>query len=295
MVYISHLRAATRFAAYLLWVGIIIPVQAVNLLLRLKFAKKWPLTAHRVCASLLGIKMVTFGKPLRQGRVLFVVNHTSYADISVLGAQIEACFVAKAEVAKWPIFGMCAKLQRTVFVDRRPRFAAQQAEILKNRLSSGDNLILFPEGTSNDGNFVLPFRSALFSAATIRIDDEPVIVQPVSMAYTHLDGIPMGRHLRPFFAWYGDMELASHLWQFLGIGRSRIVTRFHEPVTIDQFKSRKEMAAWCQAVIAAGVAESLTGHPQPVIHPGPSKAGADKVGAGKAALLTDNSGASAAT
>lgn len=272
MAYISNIRAFLRLSGYLGWVGIIIPVQIVSLLLKLKLARRFPMTAHRVCARLLGIKLVTVGKPLKQGPVLFVVNHTSYADISVLGSQLEACFVAKAEVAKWPIFGFCAKLQRTVFVDRRPRFAAQQAEILKNRLSDGDNLILFPEGTSNDGNFVLPFRSALFSAATIRIDDEPVTVQPVSLAYTHLDGIPMGRHLRPFFAWYGDMELASHLWQFCGIGRSRIEMRFHEPVTIDQFKNRKEMAAWCQAVIAAGVSESLTGREQPVDLPAPKAA-----------------------
>lgn len=274
MIYISHFRAGLRLLAYLAWVGVIIPVQAANLLFRLPFAKKWPVTAHRVCGKLLGMKIVTIGKPLRKGPVLFVVNHTSYADISVLGGQLEACFVAKAEVAKWPIFGACAKLQRTVFIDRRPRYAGEQAKILKERLSNGDNLILFPEGTSSDGNFVLPFRSALFSAATIRIDDKPVTVQPVSIAYTHLDGIPIGRHLRPFFAWYGDMELAGHLWQFLGIGRSRVVCKFHDPVTIDQFKSRKEMAAWCQAVIASGVSEALTGHEQPIALPAPRTAAA---------------------
>jgi len=278
MVYISNVRAFVRLSLYLAWVGVIIPVQLFSLLFRLGFAKKWPMTAHRICGSLLGIRLETVGKPLKKGPVLFVVNHTSYADISVLGSQLEACFVAKAEVAKWPIFGFCAKLQRTVFVDRRPRFAAQQANILKERLANGDNLILFPEGTSNDGNFVLPFRSALFSAAAIRIDDKPVTVQPVSVAYTHLDGIPMGRHLRPFFAWYGDMELASHLWQFCGIGRSRVEMRFHEPVTLDQFKNRKEMANWCQAVIAAGVAESLTGHDQPINHSRPKLYKADDGG-----------------
>ena len=68
----------------------------------------------------------------------------------------------------------------------------------------------------------------------------------------------MGRHLRPFFAWYGDMELAGHLWQFLGIGRSRVEVRFHETATIDRFASRKELATWCHAIIAAGVAGRWT-------------------------------------
>ncbi len=283
MVHISHARAFIRLMLYLACIGVIIPVQFFNLLFNSGFARKWPMTAHRTGARLLGLRLATVGRPLKKGPILFVVNHTSYADISVLGSQLEACFVAKSEVAKWPVFGLCARLHRTVFVDRRPRFASQQSEILKERLSQGDNLILFPEGTSNDGNFVLPFRSALFSAATIRVDDKPVTVQPVSIAYTHLDGIPMGRHLRPFFAWYGDMELASHLWQFCGIGRPRIEMRFHEPVTIDQFENRKEMASWCHAVIAAGVAESLTGHAQAINHPQPKLRDADDIG--KPALI----------
>lgn len=263
MLYISHIRAAVRLAACMAWFAALIPVQAVNLALRLNFARKWPISVYRIFNGLLGIRLAVVGKPEKKGPVLFVANHTSYADIPVLGALLEASFVAKAEVAGWPVFGLCAKISRTVFVDRNPRLAVRQAELLKERLTAGDSLILFPEGTSSDGNFVLPFRSALFSAAAIRIGGEPVVVQPVSVAYTHLDGIPMGRHLRPFFAWYGDMELAGHLWQFLGIGRSRIEVRFHEPVTIDRFASRKELSTWCHAVIAAGVACSLTGRDRP--------------------------------
>ena len=273
MLYISHVRATVRLIACMAWFAVLIPVQAVNLALRLKFARKWPVSVYRVFNGLLGIRLSVAGKPVRQRPVLFVVNHTSYADIPVLGALLEACFVAKAEVAKWPVFGLCAKISGTVFVDRNPRLAVRQSELLKQRLTAGDSLILFPEGTSSDGNFVLPFRSALFSAAAIRIGEEPVVVQPVSVAYTHLDGIPMGRHLRPFFAWYGDMDLGPHLWQLLGIGRSRVEVRFHDPVSIDRFASRKELSAWCHAVIAAGVARSLTGRDQPPVAAPPAPAG----------------------
>ncbi len=264
MLYISHVRATVRLVACMAWFAVLIPVQAVNLALGRKFARKWPITVYRVFNRLLGIGLKVAGKPVKKGPVLYVVNHTSYADIPVLGALLEACFVAKAEVAGWPLFGLCAKISGTVFVDRNPRLAVRQSELLKARLTAGDSLVLFPEGTSSDGNFVLPFRSALFSAAAIRIGDRPVVVQPVSVAYTHLDGIPMGRHLRPFFAWYGDMEMAGHLWQLLGIGRSRVEVRFHDPVSLDRFASRKDLSAWCHAVVAAGVARSLTGRDQPV-------------------------------
>ena len=71
----------------------------------------------------------------------------------------------------------------------------------------------------------------------------------------------MGRRYRPEFAWYGDMELPPHLWNVFGIGPTSIEVRFHEPVTIERFRSRKEMSAHCHDVVAAGVATSLAGEP----------------------------------
>ena len=96
------------------------------------------------------------------------------------------------------------------------------------RLEAGDNLILFPEGTSNDGNRVLPFKSAFFGIAENPGQGQAAgTVQPVSIAYTRLNGIPMGRPYRPFYAWYGDMELASHLWNVAGLGNATIAIQFH--------------------------------------------------------------------
>jgi 1-acyl-sn-glycerol-3-phosphate acyltransferase len=89
----------------------------------------------------------------------------------------------------------------------------------------------------------------------------------VSLAYTRLDGIPMGRHLRPFFAWYGDMEMFSHLWGIVGVGRATVVLEFHKPVSVRDFADRKALAAHCQAVVAAGVSSAISGRPQPAIVP----------------------------
>jgi 1-acyl-sn-glycerol-3-phosphate acyltransferase len=95
---------------------------------------------------------------------LYVANHVSYTDITVLGSVIPGSFIAKAEVADWPFFGWLAKLQRSVFVDRQVRSTVTQRDAVGERLASGDALILFPEGTSGDGNRVLPFKTALFGA-----------------------------------------------------------------------------------------------------------------------------------
>src|SRR5206468_8064053 len=138
---------------------------------------------------------------------LFAANHISYTDITILGSLIPGSFIAKTEVAGWPFFGWLAKLQRSVFVDRRVHSTATQRDAISDRLAAGDALILFPEGTSGDGNRVLPFKSALFGALERGKDLPPVTVQPVSLAYARLDGMPIGRLYRPFFAWYGSVEL----------------------------------------------------------------------------------------
>ena len=274
MIYNAPVRSFVRLSLYIVWILLMIPVQAVALLLRSKLADRLPVIVHRVVTRLIDAKVTVKGEQCKEGAVLFVSNHASYADISILGAHIRGCFVAKAEVAKWPLFGICAKLSRTVFVDRRARYARQQAEEMKRRFQKGDRLILFAEGTSSDGNRVLPFRSSLFATAEIEVNGGPVKVQPVSIAYTRLDGIPMGRHLRPFFAWYGDMEMFSHLWGIVGVGRSTVVLEFHKPVSIREFPDRKALAAYCQAVVAAGVSSAISGRPQPVILPNGSAAGA---------------------
>lgn len=268
MIYNAPVRSFVRLTLYVGWILIMIPVQAIALLVSMRMAERVPLLVHKVVMWLVDVKVVIKGEQCKEGAVLFVSNHASYADVSIIGAHIRGCFVAKAEVAKWPLFGICAKLSRTVFVDRRARYARAQAEEMKRRFQKGDRLILFAEGTSSDGNRVLPFRSSLFATAEIDVDGKPVTVQPVSLAYTRLDGIPMGRHFRPFFAWYGDMDMFSHLWGIVGVGRSTVVLEFHKPVTIRDFPDRKALAAHCQAVVAAGVSSAISGRPQPLLLPG---------------------------
>ena len=112
--------------------------------------------------------------------------------------------------------------------------------------------MLFGEGTSGDGVRVLPFKSALLAVAERRIDGRPLTVQPLTIAYTRLDGMPMLRALLPRLAWYGDMDLVPHFWGVLSGGPVTAEVRMHEPVTIEQFSSRKQLSAYCQLRVHEG-------------------------------------------
>lgn len=256
----AQLLRLTRITLYIGLTLPLMPVQALAVIFDLPLARHLPHAYHRWCCWILGFRLIVQGRPFDTGPVLYVANHTSYADIAIMSAAMKASFISKAEVAKWPFFGWLAKLQRSVFIERSQRTStAGQRNAIVERLEQGDRLILFPEGTSSDGNRVLPFKSALFSAAEARPHGEPVPVQPVSVAYVRLDGIPIGRFYRPFFAWYGDMELGSHLWTLLALGTLTVEIKFHQPVTIDQFANRKEMSQHCYRLIGEGVAQSLGG------------------------------------
>jgi len=255
----SPLRALGRLLAYVCYTLLLIPVQTGALVFGRRLAVSLPLAYHRRCARLLGFDIRTHGALSAARPTLFVCNHITYLDIVTLGATLPASFVAKSEVAGWPFFGLLARLQRSVFVDRRPRSAAGQRDAMQKRLESGDNLILFPEGTSSDGVRVLPFKSALFSVAEREVNGAPLVVQPVSIAYAAIDGLPTGRAHMPRIAWYGDMGMAGHIWTALGLGRISVDIVLHAPTSFAAFANRREMARTCRSTVAEGVAHSLAG------------------------------------
>ncbi|EWY40413.1 lyso-ornithine lipid acyltransferase [Skermanella stibiiresistens SB22] len=259
----SPFLGAARLLAYALFTLVLMPVQALLVSFRSPLRHHLPRVYHAACTRILGLGVEVVGEP-RLGRPTLVVsNHSSYLDIIVLGSLIPGSFVAKTEVGSWPFFGLLAKLQQTVFVDRKARNAGAHRDDMRGRLEDGDILILFPEGTSSDGNRTLPFKTALFSVAALRVDDRPITVQPVSITAVDLDGMPLGRALRPFYAWYGDMELVGHVWQMVKLGRLTVRVEFHEPVDVERFGSRKALGEHCWRVIAAGVDKAVSGR-----HPG---------------------------
>lgn len=267
----SPLLAFFRILVYVSWTFLLIPIQEIGLRFGFAYRRRLPHFYHRSCCKIFGFRLVRIGRISEARPTLFVSNHTSYLDITMLSALIRGVsLISKAEVAAWPFFGRLARLQETVFIERNALRSSAHRDAVHERLQGGDQLVLFPEGTSNDGNRVLPFKSALFSVAEKTFQGEPLTVQPVSIAYTRLDGIPLGRGWRPYYAWYGSMELAPHFWRMAGLGKATIVVQFHPPVTIAAFDgSRKAMAEACQRVVAEGVAAAITGKRAPSLEERP--------------------------
>ena len=255
-------RATFRLITYAALTLTLIPFQALAVLLRIGFLSRGiPYYYHRLVCIILGLKVEVRGNRSTEAPTLYVGNHVSYLDIKTLGSTIPCSFVAKAEVATWPFFSILAKLQRTVFVERRTSATRASRDSIVDRLEAGDSLILFPEGTSSDGTRVLPFRSALFAVAQVKPGGKPLRVQPFTIAYTRLDGIPLGRYWRPYFTWYGDMELAGHLWNVCKLGECNVVVTFHDPVDITMFGDRKKLSDHCFRMVSRGLQAINRGEP----------------------------------
>lgn len=257
---VAAVRGALVLLAVLVIGLVLTPVQYV--IMRRPGARQGglALTYWRIVAWLLRLKIIVVGDMSRAHPTLFVANHVSWIDIIVYGAIVDARFVAKREVARWPLIGGLARLGGTVFIERKARRTADQRDLMVEHLQNGDNLILFPEGTSNDGLRTLPFKSAFFSLAETKMTNgQPIAVQPISLAYVRLGGLPVGRRWMPIFAWIGDQDLLPHLWQFVTHGAAEAVLEFHPPVTIDRFASRKDLARWSHEVVALGVSDAHAG------------------------------------
>jgi len=265
---VSRLRFLLRAAWCLVAV---VPLMVVGIGVQSLILKLWPKAAGTIprlflwwVGKALGLRIIVKGTIANGAPVLVVSNHVSWLDIVVLGGLVPLSFVAKSEVAGWPIIGTLARLQRAIFVDRvRRSGTADIARSMGHRLAAGDTIVLFGEGTTGDGNRVLPFRPALLAAVREAMSASgatgaPVLIQPLSIAYSALDGLPLGRADRPSVAWYGDMSFGSHLAHLLSIGPIDVTLRFGEPFEVTD-GDRKALAKRLGDKVRVMTAETANG------------------------------------
>jgi 1-acyl-sn-glycerol-3-phosphate acyltransferase len=204
---------------------VLLPFQLVGLIFRLPIQRVIPHWYHRMLCVVIGIRVRQIGQRATDFPLLILANHASWLDIVVISALTPAVFIAKKEVATWPLFGQLAKLQRSVFID----------------------------GTSGDGNRTLPFRSALIGAVHHTIarstHHDTVTVQPLSLAYVGLSGLPISRAARERVSWYGDIDLIPHLIGVLRSGAVDVVVSWGEPVAYGVSADRKEIARSAEAAV----------------------------------------------
>jgi 1-acyl-sn-glycerol-3-phosphate acyltransferase len=259
-------RIWVRGAAIGLTALVAVPPQWLSLRFNLPMLRWIPLYWHRSVLRLVGVRIIVHGRPAEGLPLLIVSNHISWLDIPVIGTQRPLSFVAKSEIAGWPLFGFMAKLQRSIFVDRDRRHSTgDSAAEIGARLADGDPVVLFAEGTTSDGNRVLPFRSALVGAARHALEaagtdaEGHMWVQPLAVAYTRLHGLPMGRTHRPVAAWAGSVELVPHLTGVLRHGAIDAVLVWGDPVRVDHATDRKALTRDLERVVRRLAADARHG------------------------------------
>ncbi len=255
MARFQRLGPAKALAGLVGTAGVLVPTELVWRRIMRRRSSRLPRLFHKALTRSLGIRVRVHGLPVRGRPVLFVSNHIGWADIPVLGGVVDAAFVAKSEVEGFALVGWLATLARTVYVERdRRTTSGDQRNAIAERLAAGESVILFPEGTTGDGVQLLPFKSALFAAVTGN-----ATIQPVTIAYTRLNGLPITRERLPDIAWIGDAELWPHAVAFTALGRVRAEMTFHDAVRVADFADRKALSRHCRAVIAAGYERLMRG------------------------------------
>ncbi len=260
---IVWLRIAFAFFVIVVTSILLMPLQVLALTFDWRLRRTLPRHWHRIICYCLGIRIRVRGRLENRRPLMLCSNHSSWMDIMVMSAVADVAFIAKIEVRDWPIFGTLAKLQKSVFVVREEkRRTGDQASEIAGRMADGEIVVLFPEGTTSDGNRLLEVKSSLFGAAAMAVPHSPtgaVMVQPVAIAYTRVHGIAMGRYHRPLAAWPGDLELLPHLIDILKCGAIDAEVSFGEAVEYGEKTNRKAVSSTISARIRNLLNSSLRG------------------------------------
>ena len=254
--------AYLRIVFFVLFIILVIP--PLCLLYKTRISPYYNLMAFKLFTLCIGMKTkIVKGKVVKNSKVLLVANHASYLDIFGIGSKIITNFISKEDVKKWPIFGLAATIGNTIFISRNRMQAAHEVDFMEKELEKRRiPVIVFPEGTSTDGNEVLPFKSSLFAMFENQFGkqtENPILVQPVSIAYIYEGKKRLTPEQRHNYAWYiKEQTLGAHLLNALIHSPFTMEIIIHDPIDITKFKDRKELAKYCYEVVDKGFKELLS-------------------------------------
>jgi lyso-ornithine lipid O-acyltransferase len=244
------------FIAILRMTGVISLIFAsgfLSLIIFEKYAQSWWILGLRrrlyqgirFCT---GIRTRVHGTP-EYHAVFSVSNHLSYLDIILLGEHVPYTFVAKQEVTQWPWIGWVARKLGTIFINRSLRGIHHgQAKIAK-ALCHQHAVCVFGEGTTGNGIITEPFYSAFFELP------KGTCIQPVSIAYTDINGLPTLTCIRRDLGWIGNCDMMSHLWKLLAWRSLTVTLTFHPP--FHSTRNRKQDALRAEALVRAGISKNF--------------------------------------
>ncbi len=247
------MRLIRLTALLLVWPLLFVAVLLTHLVLSLfKTPRRWRWISRLInwnfaalVRAILNIKITVEGDwgQLESGGFFIVSNHLGYVDGIVLGSLFPVIYVSKKEVRGWPLIGQWTALCGTIFIDRQRKDKIPLlVEEIAQKLSQKANVLVFPEGTSTNGDRLLPFQSAHF-AASLRAR-APIV--PVTLAYKSIDHQPLSNTNRDRIYWYGDMEFASHFWALLAVRSIEVTAKIHPKIETSRYKNnslcRKELS-----------------------------------------------------
>lgn len=247
------LIAVIKITAYLTLTFSLIPVQAFLL----KFCPKlnpfaFPRWYHRLCCKIFRIKVIVEGQIDEGDHVVYISNHVSYFDIPVIASVLRTAFVAKLDVANWPLFGTLGRLQKTFFISRNPRHAEREKGAFQARLDDPLPLVLFAEGTSTLGEKIVPFKSTLFEVFL----NKNLRLQPMTLSILEVDRVKSSeRDQKEIYAW-GDVEIPEHMWRFAKMRGCTIKLKFQEPLSSHSYSDRKLLSNDCYMRVVEGLDQS---------------------------------------
>jgi 1-acyl-sn-glycerol-3-phosphate acyltransferase len=208
---------------------------------------------HRVGCVFLGLRVKTIGEPLHNRPTLLLANHISWTDIIAIGSVADVSFVAKNGVRDTFFVGFMASLQRTLFVDYERRQDAKRINTeMANRLARNGAVLLFAEGHRDLGTHVQPFRSALVGAcqtAMLEGGARDVAIQPVTIAYTHLQGLPVSRTERAGISGINARGFKAVVGELLRSGVKDVTIAFGAPIPLSEGMDRKIVTKLAEAQV----------------------------------------------
>jgi 1-acyl-sn-glycerol-3-phosphate acyltransferase len=252
--FVHTIRAVFSAFCLVIWILLMLPVFYTFKYLFASHLDIFYKVFHNFCCYLFAMKVSTEGEMSVLKPTLFLSNHISYLDVFALSSKLPGYFIAKSEVAGWPVLGALAKIQNTLFFERKGNKIRAQLSIMTHHFDEQKNLILFPEGTSTEGEHVEPFKSSLLQSVEQAV--ATVTIQPITIAYTHYQNKPMSRGIRDQYAWYATMPFGSHYFNALGLNKSSVKIIFHPTIELTDFDTRKECALYCWQQVSDGLSNA---------------------------------------
>lgn len=247
-------RSVIRATIFVLWTVMwLIPIFIMWLARSQSIRRKFISMFYRGALDIIHFKVTVEGAVSSKRPLLLVANHATYADVFVIGSRVPTSFTPKREVRSWPVIGFLCVLADCVFVERKPSHMQEAREEMMAQLGEGKVVCIFPEGTTNDGLHIKPFKSGFFSLA----EEYNLPVQPVTITYTHINDQPIPDALRDHVAWVGEATFFGHFLRLLGYQSISLIIHFHEPQSLEEFEDRKALSGACQFMIQSQHAKAL--------------------------------------